>query len=360
MKGKKMRARIGYLILLVVVIGLYLWSNAQSSLFLAALLLVLAPVAIVENQLAARGMRVAVRLEERHGQGEEGTVTVIVQAQNRSFFPAFWVQADAALKNRLTGSSYALPCEFSVRPRGQAECRFRLESLYCGRIEGEAAQAWVSDFLGLSRVRISAGGVGGCYSYPQVQELDMAALDYRRQEEIMPAERYTHTKGNDITEILNIRDYQKGDNIKTIHWKLSKKLGHKVVRELDMPANQDVILLMALSPARAQEGEWRHRVAQTALNLSQLLLQEQIFYDAVLLRDGGNAPGLYTIQEQKARDWYEQLLLDGDIEMGQEHAEQYIAYHQVLAKYASVILVTDPELAGWYEEYAQVIQITAL
>lgn len=350
-----MRARIGYIILLATVIGLYLWSNVQSSLLLAGLLLLLAPAAILENRLAARGVSVTVRLEEQ----EAGSIVMTVQAQNRSYFPAFRVQAEAALKNRLTGSSCELPCEFSVRPRGTASCQFHLESLYCGRIEGEAARVWSSDFLGLTHTQVRAKGVGGCYSYPQAQELDTEILDYQRQDETVLEERYTHTKGNDITEILNIRDYQKGDNIKTIHWKLSKKLGHKVVKELDMPANQDVILLMALSPDHVEKEEWRHRVAQTTLNLSELLLQEQIFYDAVLIRDGGAAPSTYTIQEQKTRDWYEQLLLDGNIELGQEYAEQYIIGHQVLGKYASVILVTDRGLAGWYGEHAQVIQVFA-
>jgi hypothetical protein len=118
-----------------------------------------------------------------------------------------------------------------------------------------------------------------------------------------------------------------------------------------------VILLMALSHENASHEKLRHLVAQRTLNISQCLLQEQIFFDAVLIQENGVSQGTYTIQEQKTRDWYEQLLLDGDVEWEQDYVEQYIAYHHVLAKYATVILVTDTALEGWYQEHSQVLQI---
>jgi hypothetical protein len=245
----------------------------------------------------------------------------------------------------------------SAAPRKTSRQEILLESLYCGRIDGEVRQAHVRDFLGFSSRKISGKSRGGCYCYPSEQETGDWGLEEYQKDEMHRQERYTRTKGNDITEILNIREYQKGDNIKTIHWKLSKKLGYKVVKELDMPASQDVILMMALSHDNVSRERLRHLVAQAALNISRVLLREQIFYDAVLLRDKGASHGIYTIQEQKARDWYEQHLLDGNIEWEQEYVDSYIAYHQVLGKYARIILVTDDALEGWHQEHSQVIQI---
>jgi hypothetical protein len=247
-----------------------------------------------------------------------------------------------------------------VAPKGTSNRQFLVESLYCGRIDGEIEQAQGFDFLGFTSRTIRSRSRGGCYAYPREDDREGWEPEHYSRDELRQEERYTHTKGNDITEILNIREYQKGDNIKTIHWKLSKKLGYKVVKELDMPASQDVILLMALSHEQAAQERLRHLVAQTVLNISQELLQEQIFYDAVLIRDKGASHSLYTIQEQKTRDWYEQLLLDGNMEWEQDYVEQYITYHHVLGKYARVILVTDEALDGWYQGHDQVIQICVL
>jgi hypothetical protein len=357
-----MSTKSWYIVMVAAAWGMYLWSNASPALLLACLLLLILPVSLLQNRLVAPKLHVSVEIrgqqeKEEKKENENGELVADVSVENTGIFPAFRVCVVVEIQNCLTGSAYRIPCEFGVAGRSRARQEIRLESLYCGRIEGEIQQAVVCDFLGFSSRTVSGKSRGGWYSYPSEQAQDFFAPEQMQKDELQREERYTHTKGNDITEILNLREYQKGDNIKTIHWKLSKKLGYKVVKELDMPASQDVILLLALSSDNAEQERLRHLVAGAMINVSRLLLQEQIFYDAVLIRDKGASHGVYTIQEQKTLDWYEQLLLDGNMEWKQDYVEQYITYHHVLSKYARVILVTDSALEGWYQEHAQVIQI---
>lgn len=358
-----MRARLWYLFLTIVIVLLFFWSNVQSALLFAILFIVIVPLAVIEGWLAARGTVVEVLLEKggikelpEKDQKEE-LLSLKVKVQNASFFPAFRVKVMAAVKNRLTGSEYEIPCEMSVAPRKTKSLCVPLESTYCGRIDGEVTKAEVYDFLGISKWMVTVKSHGGCYIYPEDAPIDISVLEQCQKEETNLQNRYLHAKGNDITQILDIRDYQKGDNIKTIHWKLSKKLGHKLVKELDMPASQDVILFLALSQEKISSSEAIHEVAKTALHLSEELLQEQIFFDAVLIRENGMVPNIYSIQEKNARDWYEKIMLDGDICLEQEYVDQYMAYHQVFQRYASVILVTDIGLDGWCQEHSQVVQV---
>lgn len=62
-----------------------------------------------------------------------------------------------------------------------------------------------------------------------------------------------YKQGSDPTEILNIRDYVNGDNIKSIHWKLSSKLGRTMVREFSRPNNLDTVIFCDLSLALHNE-----------------------------------------------------------------------------------------------------------
>lgn len=358
-----MRARIWYLFLFMVIVLLFLENNVQSALLLVILFTGIVPLAALESYLAASGTKVEVIMEKggikelTEKDAKEDLLYLRVKVQNTSFFPVFRVKVLVAVKNRLTGSEQEISDEASVAPRAVWQSDIPLESLYCGRIDGEVLQAQVYDFLGLFKWKVAGNGQGGCYVYPPNVQPDISVLEQCQKEENNLQNRYLHTKGNDITQILDIRNYQKGDNIKTIHWKLSKKLGHKLVKELDMPASQDVILFMALSQEKLLSPDAIHNVVSTALYLSEELLQEQIFFDAVLIRENGMVPSIYSIQEKNAKDWYEKVILDGDICLEQEYVDQYIAYHQVFYRYASVILVTDEALDGWYQEQAQVVQV---
>ena len=45
----------------------------------------------------------------------------------------------------------------------------------------------------------------------------------------------TYKKGDDPSEIFDIREYADGDKIQRIHWKLSSKTGDLMVKEGSLP-----------------------------------------------------------------------------------------------------------------------------
>jgi hypothetical protein len=72
------------------------------------------------------------------------------------------------------------------------------------------------------------------YSHDFLKEHEGAVYDVRK-------------RGRDTSEILNIRDYVYGDNVRNIHWKLSSKLNKPVIREFARPNNLNVIIFCDLS-----------------------------------------------------------------------------------------------------------------
>ena len=50
-------------------------------------------------------------------------------------------------------------------------------------------------------------------------------------------------KGNDLSEIYDIREYVPGDDIRSIHWKLSSKTENLILREASDPSHYNVVLL---------------------------------------------------------------------------------------------------------------------
>ena len=50
-------------------------------------------------------------------------------------------------------------------------------------------------------------------------------------------------KGYDATEVFELREYQPGDSIRTIHWKLSEKFDTVLVREPSDTSSYDILVM---------------------------------------------------------------------------------------------------------------------
>ncbi len=84
--------------------------------------------------------------------------------------------------------------------------------------------------------------------------------------------------GDDPSETLKLREYQKGDRMNRIHWKLSAKNDNLIVAELGMPMGCNIVIFLdAQLSAMKKEGQrtyWEviHSITQ------ELLEQECAFY----------------------------------------------------------------------------------
>lgn len=352
-----MKSKTGYFMIVFLAFVLYLWTNVAATFYALLFLIAFAILMWVGNLIAVRSVRVEVSVTGGSEQSTERVYRLQVLAKNAGVLPVFRLIVRGSLFNCLTDSKMEYTREISLAPFGEKQLEIPFESTFCGRIEGEIKEVVVSDFLGIFRRKVSGNRLAVCYAYPIGAETGEYDIDLSAPDEHNIQNRYLNRKGNDITEILDIRDYQKGDSIKTIHWKLSKKMGRKVVRELDTPANQEIILLTALSEQQLENPEMKDRLVETASSISTALLEEEKFYDAVVFERDGGASHKYSVEEVYTRDLYERTMLDGDVNFRQQAVEGYIRSHNVLNKYAFVILITDRELAGWFAENANVRQV---
>ena len=97
------------------------------------------------------------------------------------------------------------------------------------------------------------------------------------------SERFSpYDPGRDVSEVFDMREYVPGDDIRTIHWKLSSKTDKTVVREFSKPLNYSVTILADFLAAPPEAVE---TCAVCVANVSKGLLDNGImhtliFYDA--------------------------------------------------------------------------------
>lgn len=66
-----------------------------------------------------------------------------------------------------------------------------------------------------------------------------------------------HISGDDPSEILKLREYQKGDRLNRIHWKLSAKNDNLIVAEMSMPVGCNVVIFLDGQPSAMSKKESR-------------------------------------------------------------------------------------------------------
>jgi len=150
---------------------------------------------------------------------------------------------------------------------GHVKCRVLWENIFTGEkmeedldlASGVSAKFISCGAVRLSAVHFSVADVFGYYSWkvkslPESKLLVMPML-LNTQIKINPSRKAAldsdeysmHYSGSDPSETFAIREYMPGDSLKNIHWKLSQKTDNLLVRELGMPVDDRILLLMETS-----------------------------------------------------------------------------------------------------------------
>lgn len=66
-----------------------------------------------------------------------------------------------------------------------------------------------------------------------------------------------HLPGHDTSEVFQIREYQKGDRLQNVHWKLTAKQDEMMVKEHSLPKSCPVVLFLAYHPGKKRKKQRR-------------------------------------------------------------------------------------------------------
>lgn len=159
----------------------------------------------------------------------------------------------------------------TVRLTGTAEC------LEFGPWQAECPALFCYDCLGLFSWKKKVRQKKKVMVFPACYETNIKA-GIRTRLFLADGEVYhPQTKGDDPSEVLNLRDYQKGDRLNRIHWKLSARNDTLIVSEMSLPIGCNVVLFLdACTDVMDKE---RRRVYWEIVNtISQGLLQQECFH----------------------------------------------------------------------------------
>ena len=247
-----LKYRLYYAALLVfLLVTAFLSSNLLLLLCAAAWLLIPAILKLALT-LSARSIHLDCYVRGAGHAGQEEAAVVLKAEHPRPLLSVGMLRVTVRYRNVLFGFEedhvYELP--FSA---GQSDISTPVLNELCGKVEIECVHAECIDLLGLCTAHISPFKATTAVLFPP--RLDLSFRVDRTNLGPAPGEAaYLNRRGHDAGEVFDLREYNPGDDVRSIHWKLSGKLDELVVRENSEPSQDRIALLVDTGLNNVQDG----------------------------------------------------------------------------------------------------------
>lgn len=188
------------------------------------------------------GKKISMKLKLPRAAEQDGIWKGELQIRNGSVLPVFLGKGSLHMENGFTGEGMELPFTFSLGPKGKKTVHIQGKSEWCGCIHG-TLRTWKSyDFFGIAGQKRRADLSSYTVVMPCEQKEDFSFLTKEGFD--MESFRYSGARpGDDPGETFDIREYQEGDSIRQIHWKLTGKLDKMMIRQRSFPVDDTVLIL---------------------------------------------------------------------------------------------------------------------
>ena len=165
---------------------------------------------------------------------------------SRSFLPFCSAEAELICVNGFDGRESRIKVDFHIMPRAKQRVGFSVTSAHSGPVSVRLKRIRIFDTLRLFSVTKRAPDDSiSLFVFPEVYEINPpmeAEFEVSGDSEAYIA----RSKGDDPSEIYELRDYQQGDRQNRIHWKLSSKQENYIVKELSENKRSSVLVLIEL------------------------------------------------------------------------------------------------------------------
>lgn len=232
--------RLGYI---CITAGCMVLLFMYSSPFLVYTCLLLVAAALVMGILLhreARNLKVDLNIEPAGLNGENVHPVMTLEAPVR-LWASGYAMVEVSIQNLMFNTKEKKRFLMPVRGR-ENSFELPVATEKCGEVSVECRNVWIYDMFRLFRFRGKGFEEVRTVIFPGKVKirLDMkrTAAGSRQEEGIVQ-----NRRGNDPSEMFDIREYVPGDDIRSIHWKLSSKTDSLILREASDPSHYNVVVM---------------------------------------------------------------------------------------------------------------------
>lgn len=285
MKARRITAAVLWLLAAAALAAV--WAAGGGALWLGAAIavLLLPGVSLLLALVARRGVRFSLTLTPTVP--KRAAAQAVLKVKNDALLSAHALFRVRAV-NALTREETVTPLYCTVPPKGTEELRFLVESRRCGQITAAVEKAGLLDICGIFAVPLKTENISARTTVlPDMfaPGIGLALVSS------MPEESDSYApgrRGNDLTEIFQLRDYVPGDDLRRIHWKMTAKTDRLIVREASLPLQRSLLVFWDKTASDTLAPDAADALAESVSSVCQSLSEAGFAYTLGWSGEGQN------------------------------------------------------------------------
>jgi len=211
------------------------------------------------TQRSVRQMHIQRRFTDHAFCGDEITISTILK--NPSWLPAPWMQIHESLPVQLAAPPFHHEI-ISIAPYEKHRLEYTLQCRQRGYYAIGPLSLESGDLLGLTRRITRYEASQTMIVYPRVIPLQHLGLPTRSPQVALPARTPLF---EDPARIMGVREYQRGDNPRRIHWTASASAGDLLVKQYQPSIARETVIFLDLNQDTYEQ---RNRYVATELAIT--------------------------------------------------------------------------------------------
>ena len=160
---------------------------------------------------------------------------------------------------------------------GQQKIKMNFHAIHCGLLKFSWEQVKIYDYFGIFSVKIPITDAVEVLVIPEFEALEYK--DVLKEDEQEAQFNPRNEKGEDVSEVIGIREYKQGDHPKRIHWKLSSKKKQIMIKEYGEESDDErIIEFSMLCPRGECTYDWYDEKLEELVNTSWTLFMNHLVH----------------------------------------------------------------------------------
>ncbi len=201
---------------------------------------------------------------------------------NKSFIPVGKAEAHIEYYNVFSNQISSFYLDLPIQPRNLQRVTFQLSSKFCGIIKIRTVNIKIYDPMRLFGFKTGKNIRTETAIMPENNEISgiVSATDRINEESSVFSE---NNPGDDPSEIFDLREYNPGDRLNRIHWKLSSKKNDFIVKEYSLPVDAPSVVFLNLKcyEDSAYTLPVFDTIIETFLSVSQLMIDNERYHTVI-------------------------------------------------------------------------------
>lgn len=334
-----MAIRIAYAAALLASLAVFLWTGAPLAAGACLALLVLAALMLAGVLVTRAATNVTISMPSSFAVGDAASIEFTLVGGPP--FPLALLAFDVTCKSLTFESTESRRAHAAIGSVGRRSMVIPVDSSRFGRMRITLDDCTCQDALGLFRMRLPFAAAGEAIVYPRHMSLVVGVSQMPLSRAF--GETYDTTRsGSDVDEVFDVREFQKGDHLASVHWKLSSKFDELMSREFSRPVDFELVVV-CLNARADQAGDKLpldvvNGTAAAAHAISADLLNQG--YQHNFAAPANDALMNVTVDGMESTDATAELLLGAPIAADYADAFACVAAANLDADFTKCILVT--------------------